>query len=169
MTRARMSDDESGESWLGAIVLFWPGESGSGVRSMGAWGSGVFENDAALDWVGELVESGDASRVSAALRSGRRWWVVYLDAWKSNEALAAAEVVSAACGVLGSDLPEDLLPWVEQHRSELVPFAGLALDAVSRVGRRSELRSLWAESDHFSEWLAVIRDLTRRLQQCLPG
>ena len=34
---------------------------------MGAWGIGSFENDEALDWLSDLVASGDASVIESAL------------------------------------------------------------------------------------------------------
>ena len=58
------------------------------VWSMGAWGPGSFENDAALDWAWELDEDLDASALRRALAA------VY-DGKTDEEAVAAAEVVAA--------------------------------------------------------------------------
>ena len=61
---------------------------------MGAWGTGNFENDTALDWVWSLEESKDLSLVEDAisdvLNSGD-----CLDADLGCAGLAAAEVVAA--------------------------------------------------------------------------
>lgn len=62
--------------------------------AMGAWGHGSFENDSAMDWLGQIV-GGDPSIVRAALE-----YVVvasgHIDVDDGSVALAAAELVAAA-------------------------------------------------------------------------
>ena len=66
---------------------------------MGAWGAGVFANDAAADWADDLVRGGSADVVRAALAAAaERSPEADLDADEGCEALAAAEVVAATAG-----------------------------------------------------------------------
>ena len=99
----------------------------------GAWGEGSFENDDALDWVGQCIKAGTTAPVSAALAAvldGR-----YVQAPDGSEAVAAAEVVAAAMGKPGFRV---LDPKV------------------------SELSQLWAEA-RSTRWTEAIADLERRL------
>jgi hypothetical protein len=66
---------------------------------MGAWGTGVFENDYAMDWVIDLERSDDADFPVSVLRllgDGGP-----LDQQDAAVGLAAAEVVAASCGLPG--------------------------------------------------------------------
>ena len=84
---------------------------------MGAWGAGSFQNDGALDWLGALLESSDASCIRAALncvvdhggtKSSRPSWleklrglrehIDWLTANDCSKAIAAAEVIAARFG-----------------------------------------------------------------------
>jgi hypothetical protein len=63
---------------------------------MGAWRTGVFENDWALDYAAELSKSGDADSPAASLRALDD--AGSLDSRESATALAAAEAVAASSG-----------------------------------------------------------------------
>lgn len=69
---------------------------------MGAWGTGVFEDDEALDWVGGLAEAATLAPVVDALRATEASG--YLEAPTCSAALAAAEVVAALNGKAESEL-----------------------------------------------------------------
>ena len=138
---------------------------------MGAWGTGNFENDTAMVWVGDLQEGGDADRVEAALKQ-----VIdpdsaaELDADEGCRALAAAEVVAVAMGHPPSVDPpdqetiDDLRTWAIDHPQVgvLAPIARRAVDRVAQPG--SELRELWFEDDDDGKaWTKVLDDLRARL------
>ncbi len=149
---------------------------------MGAWGKGTFENDAAVDWMSDLSEDGDASMVrgglSTAADADRR-----IDSDRCCEALAACEIVAAVLGRSPS-LPDN--PRIAEQLPELAAFAigatqdvdvlatrmpeliedvELARRAVAAVvdPERSQLHGLWAETVFLQEWLAVVDNLRRRL------
>ena len=138
---------------------------------MGAWGTGNFENDTAMDWVGELQEGGDADRVEQALkRVTDPDSAEYLDADESCEALAAAEVVAIAMGHPPAVDPPDqetidtLRTWAIDHPQVgvLAPIARRAIDRVAQPG--SELRELWFEDeDDGGAWTKALDDLRARL------
>ncbi len=132
---------------------------------MGAWGSGSFENDDAMDWTSDLSASLDWSAVRAALDDVLGYGPDdYLGSTEASVAVAAAEVIAAAMGAPAGDLPEEVTTWVATHRRNVVPeHAQNASRAVERVVADSELVELWEESDEMSEWQASVADLQRRL------
>lgn len=131
---------------------------------MGAWGTGSFENDDAMDFAGDLIDGGDAAQLRAALEAIPREG--YIEAMDATNAIAAAEIVAAAHGRAGSDLPEDMAAWVTKHRGDVnVKMLTLARDVVMRIAedKQSELRELWEESDDFAEWMVAVDGLLKRL------
>jgi hypothetical protein len=133
-----------------------------GRRSMGAWGVGPFENDDALDFIGELSASGLSSLRAAleevtALQPG-----AYVDAPSASCAVAAAEVVAALKGAPLRGLPSEVSAWIQRAPADdsLVPAARRAID---RIATDSELRDLWEDSGEASGWNAYVADLLRRL------
>jgi hypothetical protein len=151
---------------------------------MGAWGAGSFQNDWALDWLGDLRESSDATIAYSTLRCvvehggtrhfpssilerlrGRRRHTDWLDADVSARALAAAEIVAAWLGNPLSKLPDGTVEWLQQHSSSFQPdIVPLARQAVSIVKANSELKDLWEEGDA-NEWCQAIKNLEQRLQK----
>lgn len=140
---------------------------------MGAWGMGSLENDSALDWLSEfeselsvgLVESTLALVADALPSAGvDADEGDYLEVDEACAALAAAEVVASALGNPGPELSDELISWIEQHRSDLAVLAPLAAKAAERVRDDSEASELWAETDDFDAWCDVVNELISRLQ-----
>ena len=148
---------------------------------MGAWDSGSFQNDWALDWAGDLSESGDPAAVRTALvrvleerysqrpsligrLMGRRVIEPYLEARVASQGLAAAEIVAFWLGKPGGHFPDYLRTWATRHSSAFTPeFVTLARQAVSIIKTESELKDFWEEGDA-TKWHAAIADLESRLQ-----
>ncbi len=138
---------------------------------MGAWGTRNFENDDAMDFVGDLREGGDADTVEAALKSVTEPGSAEdLAAPDGCVALAAAEVVAIAIGHPPKVDPpdqetiDDLRTWAIDHPQVgvLAPVARRAVDRVAQPG--SELRELWFEdSDDAEAWTKALDDLRARL------
>jgi len=135
---------------------------------MGAWGHGSFENDDALDWVSNDFEgSDDLSAVAEALRTVADFGADdYLELPEAGAALAAAEVLAAVLGRPSPALPPDVAAWVADHHADdadaLVP---VALRAVERVERNSEMQELWDDTGDASPWRACVADLKARLRR----
>lgn len=132
---------------------------------MGAWATGVFDNDDVSDWLHELKDAGDVRPVRAALDiSGAD---DNLDAYQGVIALAAAEAVAAASGHPAAGLPEELSTWAARNRSSMSRSDVVAaLTAVERVlAPGSELRDLWKDAapDDWSRWTTDVHDLRTRL------
>lgn len=128
---------------------------------MGAWGTGAFDNDAALDWVWELEDGGITAIESAldeAVRSSD------LSAPTDVEAIAAAEVVAAAIGRPLAGLSEEIGALVAHVAPSVTPeHTARARTAVERVLNNSELAELWAETDDADTWRGLVEDLISRL------
>jgi len=130
---------------------------------MGAWATGVFDNDDAGDWVWELEDAIGLTVLHTAFASMSSQ-SDYLEAPDCSIALAAAEVVAALSGHPAQALPNLVSSFVERNNSP--PSSNLiatALNAVERIRSGSELRELWDASGHSSEWLNAVADLEARL------
>jgi hypothetical protein len=133
---------------------------------MGAWGSGTFENDSALDWVGQLTESDDASPIEEAFDAVIETDEDLIDTDDCSNALAAAEIVAAMSGRGSGALPDELNAWIKGKPRPGPDLVKKARDAVAEVlTDQSELLELWkdAEPDDFKAWKAGVDDLKKRL------
>lgn len=147
---------------LAACVLIWVGSV-----MAGAWDTGPFDNDDALDWVWELSESNDLSVIESTLRNAADE-SAYLEAPTASMAIAAAEVVAALRGNPRSELPVDVAEWVQAHPiavdDDLLQVARKALERINNL-ESSELAQLWAESgEPMDIWLADLDALLQRLK-----
>ena len=143
-------------------MLIW-----AGTASSGAWDTGSFDNDDALDWILELSESNELSVIESALEnavgaSG------YLEAPMGSMAIAAAEVVVALRGEPKSQLPSEVTDWVNAHKfsvgTDLLETARNAISA-ERNPESSELAQLWSEAEELTDaWQADLEDLLKRLE-----
>jgi Domain of unknown function (DUF4259) len=132
---------------------------------MGAWGAGIYDNDDAADWAGELAEHG-LDAVRAALDG-----VLDADYVESPDgacALAAADVVARLKAGGGEQSPycEDVVSWVAANRGPLSDeLVDKAMRAIARVrSEDSELAELWAEDGATqSDWLTTISSVEQRL------
>ena len=131
---------------------------------MGAWGTGVFQDDDSMDWIHELEQAGDTVFLMETLEVVTERDDGYLEAPECSRALAAAETIAALENVANPVLPDEVKKWVNvpshQDGSNLVPSA---LKAIERIRTNSELQILWDDSDHAAEWYNVLRDLEARL------
>ena len=137
---------------------------------MGAWGSGSFENDTAMDWAAEVQSVDDVRRPFERLKqesdaSGSAE-ALLLDADFSCELLAAAETVAMMMGRGSRDFPDDLAERLADAGQPDDLLFHQARNAVLHVMRNSELAELWqetAEESGTNEWLAELTLLIDRL------
>lgn len=135
------------------------------IATAGAWESGSFDNDDAMDWVAECTRSKGTGALVAALNAALK--PGYLEAPEASSAIAAAEVVAAAAGKPSPKLPKSLSVWLQtQSKEEIVRLAPMAYRAVDRIltGKGSELEELWKESKSYASWQRQMRDLQARLR-----
>ena len=133
----------------------------------GAWGTGSFDNDDALDWVWELEESSGSSAIENALHPVATS-NAYIEAPSGSYAIAAAEALAALMGKPSESLPPEVTSWVKSQSfkpsAELLNMARSALANVSDESR-SELAQLWKESGTaYDEWREHLAGLSERLR-----
>ena len=124
---------------------------------------GNFDNDTALNWVSDFVDSPKPGMVDEALR-GMGDKKKQQDTTANEKALAAAEVVAAMNGKPSDEIPaelEDMLKnfTIKPNRELLT----LARQSTLAVKTQSELRELWIETGDLEIWLEHIDDLLERL------
>jgi hypothetical protein len=129
---------------------------------MGTWGTGSFDNDAALDWL-DTLERLDLEALVIAFQTiaeeDER-----IETEQARIAVAAAEAVAAARGHAAPDLPGELTEWVGAHGREVdADLVREATDAITRVRENSDLKDMWEEGDSAAEWDAAIANLLERL------
>jgi uncharacterized protein DUF4259 len=118
---------------------------------MGAWGSGPFENDDAVDFLSNLVMTppgGRAGQVRATLALPDR----YVEIDEASAAVAAAALIAAARGMPVTAPVE----FAELAQSGTIPSDHLSCEqaqaALTRVNAEgSEWRSLWMDSPLLAE------------------
>src|SRR2546421_12555394 len=125
---------------------------------MGAWGPGSFDNDDAMDWVSGLRAGSGDKVLRAALAPAASAGDSYLEAPTCSIAVAAAEAVAAVRGRPAASLPEELTGWITSKPAVQPELARVAMAAVDRIARSSELKDLWDESESADEWRSATGD-----------
>jgi hypothetical protein len=128
---------------------------------MGAWGSGSFENDDAAAWLAELstITPDDLTKIFGQAGDDP----AYFEAPAASVVVAAAEVVAALNGAPSKGTPAEIVKWTTNRHAPTPELKALALRALDRVRRNSELKDLWLEADGLNEWTAAIQDLQTRV------
>ena len=137
---------------------------------MGAWGSGSFENDTAMDWAASVQSVDDVQRPFERLKEGTDAYdgegELVVDSDFACELLAAAETVAMMLGRRSHDFSDDLAQRLAGAGEPDSLLFHQARNAVLHVMRNSELAELWEEAAPDSgsnEWLAEMTRLIDRL------
>jgi len=128
---------------------------------MSAWGSGSFENDNAADWLAELrtLAPEDLTKIFVQAADDP----AYFEAPAASVVVAAAEVIAALNGFPADVVPPEIVKWMANRQAPTSELKALALRALDRVRKNSELKDLWLEADGLNEWTAAIQDLQNRV------
>jgi len=129
---------------------------------MGTWGALPFENDNASDWVWNLEEAEDTSVLTDALEAVADAEEIEEE---SEEAVAAAEVVAAMLGKPLAELPGEVEAFAKRQgpKKPAPGLVALAIKAVKRISKESDLKERWKEADGEEEWQDSLKDLLKRL------
>jgi hypothetical protein len=126
---------------------------------VGNWGPGAFDNDAALDWIGEL-ELADVEYVRDALAGVAESDDEDLEADECRTAVAAAEIVAAARGRAPGALPPEVASWLAAHGAAInAADAAAARDVIARIATHAAMARDSARSS------GALGDLARRLDR----
>lgn len=139
---------------------------------MGTWGTGYFEDDAALDFMIDIEQSNDPKRMLAkafdsAIKSD------YIESDEGSAVIVAAAYVDRQVNgtkfTTESDgAPLDIDTFPDRHPDQ--NFLDLKVKAVSALARilgdNSEINEVWAENDEeYSTWREGIQQLIGRLSR----
>lgn len=134
---------------------------------MGAWGTGVFENDDVLDWKADLLESEGIELIEGTIEEVLE--EEYIESDLASNALGAIEILAALQGKPGEEITnnssytEDLNDWISTHKGQGKKLISKAKRAIKKIKKDSELKELWEESEEYQTWLKTINDLEDRL------
>jgi hypothetical protein len=134
---------------------------------MGTWGIGVFENDTACDFAGDVAESGGPASLEKALDHVLAIQDGYLEASDAAEALAAADIIARLNGSRGEQTAytASIDQWVDRQQS---PPPQQLIDKARRCVSRiltepSEMVELWQEAGEFDAWKRSVEAVFARL------
>ena len=135
---------------------------------MGAWGVGIFEDDAAYEWVDKILDSDEPEEIfeSIFVYALDTNYVEYDDCHGVTVSVA---IIDMLVNKTNYDLEDDddLKDWVEEKRGELsvkslAPTAVRALKVI--IGKKSELNELWQENEEgYDFWKDKIERLMATL------
>ena len=141
---------------------------------MGAWGIKTFENDGAMDWLGDFMEEPSEQRIldtfSAQSTLIQPSFLGKLMGKKAEsipgelegeQVLAAAEVVASILGRPSRNNPDELKSLLSITLSPTTVAKALA--AIEEIMKASNLKDGWEETDDFQAWKAEVEDLCARL------
>ncbi|HEX7425191.1 MAG TPA: DUF4259 domain-containing protein [Terriglobales bacterium] len=129
---------------------------------MAGWGTGSFENEDAQKWLGKLSLLGIDDLKQILSRAADQ--SDYLEAPDASIVVAAAEVLATMKGAPPEQLPREIVDWTTRTKGgSTAEINELAVRAVDKVRRNSELKDLWLEADGLNEWTAALQDLQTRL------
>lgn len=134
---------------------------------MSTWDSGTFDNDYAMDWVQDLLDTKSLELVETTLDNVIDNGGGELEAPFAAEALAAVEVIARLLGSPGAaGQNDDVDGWVAACKRKVnalqVDKAHRALDLI--LSEQSELNQLWSDSDDYAAWRAGVTALKARIR-----
>jgi HEAT repeat protein len=111
---------------------------------MGAWGTGYFENDGALDALAELSDDPSVAKLLEIFDGDKE---DYIETDFAESIIAAAAVLTVADGVgvpVSDNRIDPIISALGKPSKEIRKRAAAAL---KRVMKRSETAELWADAD----------------------
>jgi hypothetical protein len=135
---------------------------------MGTWGPGIFENDAAADWVYLLEKQKDLALLDTTLDEAIAFSDEILEVETAQQALAAAEVVARLQGNWGVRNNYSQVADIWAEKMKLKPDAKLAKKAQTVIDRilvrSSEVLELWEENESSEAWQKSLKELKGRIK-----
>ncbi|MEL7447155.1 MAG: DUF4259 domain-containing protein [Pseudomonadota bacterium] len=129
---------------------------------MGAWGTGPFDNDDALDFASEITSTDDLCAVLEQVVDDEQ-----MDANLACRIVVVAECVAAMHGHRHKDMPLELANTINGFGKPSLDLYERAREQLAHVISSSELSELWAEAEERekAEWNIEMTGLIDRLNQ----
>ncbi len=131
---------------------------------MAEWGPGIYENDDAMDWIYDLLDSGGLSRVKKALDVVEQERVDSAEAADCRIALAAADLVAALDGDINPNLPSEAEEWIALINRSASGLRPKAENVVRLIQKDSVLRRDMNKKGVLKEWEQQMDALIKRLE-----
>jgi hypothetical protein len=131
---------------------------------MADWGLGIYENDDAMDWIYDLLDSGGLSRVRHALDVIEQDGAEDVDTSDCRIALAAADLVAALDGDINPNLPQEAEEWLALINKPAAGLRSKAEGVVRDILEASPLKTIYKSNGKFTEWKKTIDSLLQRLE-----
>ncbi|WP_214629598.1 DUF4259 domain-containing protein [Paenibacillus agaridevorans] len=134
---------------------------------MGAWGTGIFENDDVLDWKADLLDSEGIEFIEETIEEATD--EEYIESELASNVLGAIEILASLQGNPGveirnnSSYADDLSGWITIHQGRGKKLISKAKKVLKKIKKDSELKELWEKSEEYQIWLNTINDLESRL------
>ena len=133
---------------------------------MGAWGTGIFEDDTALDTVQEAIDSTAADFLQQVILTEDD--EEYLEYDRAHQIIIAGVILDALLNdTVYEHNDEAFEQWLEQqNRDSVNEFKPAVLAGLKMVlSNQSELNELWQENNmEYPNWRANVEGMIARLQ-----
>lgn len=134
---------------------------------MSAWGISNFENDTALNWIGELIEGQSGDSIDGLIKS----FITSFHPERTSlidcsQFLAVAEVLAGLLGNPSEDFPDELKDWIETKYIKIEQdVVDKAKKGVQLVLKDSEAKEMYWDSGYQKSWVKAQKDLIKRLSE----
>ena len=134
---------------------------------MSAWGTGIFENEAAGAFALEVAEGGGVKAVEQAFDRVLSAGDAYLEAAPAEQALAAADIVVRMRGlpVPATEYAATVDAWIAAARPEVSPdLREKAKRAIARIlTEPSQLLETWIEAGQYPAFASAVAAVSESL------
>ncbi len=132
---------------------------------MSAWGINNFENDVALDFVGEVI-AGNVSLV----KSFAEGFVANFHPEETSldecfAFLALCELFAAIKKKPSEDIPSELTDWLERTLIQVdnEPL-NICIKGLQLILKDSEAKEMYLDTEYYNAWEEIQKDLLKRLK-----
>ena len=132
---------------------------------MGAWDVGIWDNDDAADWGGDLADTDGIDLLRDSLTPSEVKGC-YLEAPEGVRILCVADTLRAALDLGKATVPDEVSTWVKEHAN--LDYRSLVPNALAKLRRvlaeHSELHELWKENEElYPRWREQVEALAQSL------
>ncbi len=136
---------------------------------MATWGTKIFEDDTATDWLAELI---DAEEVCEFLLANITLTLEDEPGYDTGViCLAACEVIIALIDEPRKGLPEELKDWLAENEcDDITDLPEKAQESLNIVlADSSELMETWKEQEDYDEWREGVDELAEIMEQLVQA